>query len=302
MGRELKRVPLDFDQPMNERWHGFVNPHHTAVKCPHCDGTGSSRTARRLKDQWYGYIDFRPEDRGSVPVTPDHPKVRALAERNARPDPELRWGGCDFVRETIRLANHYNTRWMYHLNEADVAALLEGGRLRDLTHTFTAGEGWKTNDPVRVPTPAEVNTWSLGGMGHDSFNQWLVVKAECARLGVESNCEHCAGEGETWPSEEARKIYDDWQSFEPPAGEGYQIWETVNEGSPISPVFATPEELARHMAGTKWGADKGTSYETWLKFITGPGWSMTAATVNGVFMNGVDAAVDLADKAESTDA
>ena len=82
MGRELKRVPLDFAQPLNERWHGFVNPHHTAVKCPYCAGTGSSPTARHLKDQWYGYAEFHPEDRGSVPFAVDHPHVRALAERN----------------------------------------------------------------------------------------------------------------------------------------------------------------------------------------------------------------------------
>ena len=62
-------------------------------------------------------------------------------------------------------------------------------------------------------------------------------------------------------------------AVEPPAGDGYQIWETVSEGSPISPVFATPEELARHMAGRPWGADKGSSYDAWMRFINGPGWA-----------------------------
>lgn len=289
MGRELKRVPLDFAQPLNERWHGFVNPHHTAVKCPHCDGTGSSPTARHLKDQWYGYAEFHPEDRGSAPFAVDHPHVRALAERNARPDREIRWLGCDVEREARRLADMFNGQWMHHLNEADVAALVDGGRLRDLTHTFTPGSGWKANEPVRVPTPAEVNEWSLSGFGHDSINQWIVVGAECKRLGIESSCEHCSGEGETWPSEDARKLYDDWQSFEPPTGPGYQIWETVSEGSPISPVFATPEALASHMAGTRWGADRGTSYETWLKFITGPGWAPSAVMTAGVVVAGVTA-------------
>ena len=33
MGRELKRVPLDFDWPLNKPWEGFVNPHYTAVEC-----------------------------------------------------------------------------------------------------------------------------------------------------------------------------------------------------------------------------------------------------------------------------
>ena len=30
---------------------------------------------------------------------------------------------------------------------------------------------------------------------------------------------------------------------EPPVGEGYQLWETVTEGSPMSPVFPSLEEL-----------------------------------------------------------
>lgn len=31
----------------------------------------------------------------------------------------------------------------------------------------------------------------------------------------------------------------------PPEGDGWQVWETVSEGSPISPVFGTDEECAR---------------------------------------------------------
>ena len=81
MGRELKRVPLDFQWPLNKVWAGFLNPHHTAVECPHCAGTGSSPTARHLKDQWYGNAAFQPADRGSVPFTPDHPTIRAKADK-----------------------------------------------------------------------------------------------------------------------------------------------------------------------------------------------------------------------------
>lgn len=33
MGRELKRVPLDFDWPLNKRWEGFINP-YWQHKCP----------------------------------------------------------------------------------------------------------------------------------------------------------------------------------------------------------------------------------------------------------------------------
>jgi len=39
MGRELKRVALDFEHPLHERWPGYLNPHY--IHCPECDGSGS---------------------------------------------------------------------------------------------------------------------------------------------------------------------------------------------------------------------------------------------------------------------
>ena len=35
---------------------------------------------------------------------------------------------------------------------------------------------------------------------------------------------------------------------EPPSGKGYQCWETTSEGSPISPVFKTSDELYEWLA------------------------------------------------------
>lgn len=45
--------------------------------------------------------------------------------------------------------------------------------------------------------------------------------------------------------------------FHPPTGEGWQMWEDTSEGSPMSPVFATREELARWLA----------NYDQWLAII-----------------------------------
>lgn len=52
---------------------------------------------------------------------------------------------------------------------------------------------------------------------------------------------------------------------DPPVGNGYQLWETTSEGSPISPVFATPEELAEWCedGATVLGFEK-ISKEEWL--------------------------------------
>lgn len=289
MGRELKRVPLDFTWPLNKPWQGYINPHYTAQQCEHCAGSGSSPQAKRFNDQWYGNAPFAPEDRGSVPFAVGHPTIRALAERNATPDMRLGWSGRNVDQEALRLAHLFNRGWNHHLNQDDVNALVAGGRLMDLTHTWTAGEGWKAKEPAYTPTAAQVNEWSLRGFGHDSINQWLCVKARCAALGVDPECQHCHGHGEIWPSEDAKALYEGWEREEPPEGAGWQVWETVSEGSPISPVFSTPEDLARHMATTKWGGDSGTTYEQWLKFIVGPGWAPSLVASNGVVETGVQA-------------
>ena len=45
-----------------------------------------------------------------------------------------------------------------------------------------------------------------------------------------------------------------------------------------------------YMADNPWGADRGSSYETWLHFISGPGWAPSGIIdANGV-RTGVDAA------------
>lgn len=284
MGRELRRVPLDFAWPIDKTWEGFLNPLHVATKCAACEGEGYSPEARRLKQLWYGYIPFKPGDRGSTPLLPTDEPVRAFAQRNVANSPEY-YGRDTFAveREARRLCALWNGQWSHHLNADDVAALLASERLKDLTHTFDPVNRWQPRDPPHTPTPQEVNAWSIGGMGHDGINQYVCVKAECERLGVAHLCAECDGEGEHWPSAEAKQAYDDWQPTPPPSGDGYQIWQTVSEGSPISPVFATPEALATHMTTTRWGADTGTPYETWLAFIRGPGWAPSmVANASGV--------------------
>lgn len=53
----------------------------------------------------------------------------------------------------------------------------------------------------------------------------------------------------------------------PPKGEGYQVWETVSEGSPVTPVFAAPEELARWLCANDRSITRDTSYDGWVRFI-----------------------------------
>jgi hypothetical protein len=78
--------------------------------------------------------------------------------------------------------------------------------------------------------------------------------------------------------------------LEVPIGEGYQLWETTSEGSPISPVFATPEELAKWLFENKISTFGGmtTTYENWLEFIKNIKWSFSVAFDGKSLKSGVD--------------
>lgn len=63
----------------------------------------------------------------------------------------------------------------------------------------------------------------------------------------------------------------DWwhaNKFEPPTGDGFQLWQTTGEGSPISPVFATLDELCEYAAEhCSTFADFKASKEEWMKML-----------------------------------
>jgi hypothetical protein len=100
-------------------------------------------------------------------------------------------------------------------------------------------------------------------------------------------CDHCA--------HFARLAgLSDCPSFkiDPPIGDGWQLWETVSEGSPITPVFATAEELIDHMCQPADGDrylpwDKGWSREVAESFVRGSGWAPSLVITGGVAMDGV---------------
>lgn len=265
--RELRRVPLDFEWPIGEIWKGYLNPYaELAVKC-RCDGSGYSPVAYHMKEQWYGDVPFDPRSTGSEPYTSSTPEVRAFAERNVTQARDFyrAHGGTEpaIEREAQRLADLFNSQWSHHLAQADVDALVEGERLWDFTRRprtleqveqlkrQAAEDGspyWLKEPNGYRPTADEVNRWSLSGFGHDSINAWVCVKARCAREGVEVTCVFCGGTGHTWPSKEAKEACDNWERKDPPVGEGYQLWGTCSEGEPMSPVFATLQELANYAA------------------------------------------------------
>jgi hypothetical protein len=240
MGRELKRVPLDFDWPLNKIWDGFKNPHYTAKKCVYCDGTGYGRQAKFISDQWYGYVQFDPSMTGSVKLTPETDIIRLIAENNVTRSPEFYGKGERAIRnEAQRLSDMWNKQWCHHLDQHDVNALWAKGRLADLNQNWRENH----NEGVTPPTASEVNRWSLTGFGHDAINHSYCVEAKCERLGIIKTCWHCNGEGDIWASPEDEKLYEEWKETPPPTGEGWQLWETTSEGSPIGPVLETKDQF-----------------------------------------------------------
>ncbi|AFU88177.1 hypothetical protein CcrColossus_gp307 [Caulobacter phage CcrColossus] len=309
MGRELRRVPLDFDWPINETWEGFLNPHYTATPCPICvdnsgHSTGYSPYAQKVMDQWYGHRGgIKEVPAYSQPHLPTDDHVVAYAQRQLNHSPGYYGRGPEaLAREALRLSNLWNGSLCHHIDQDDVQALINAGRLNDFTHVWRDGpEGrrWYPKEPAVVPTAREVNIWSCSSMGHDSINMSIVIRSRCERAGQPTTCTHCGGHGDIWASKEDEARYNAWKPTPPPEGEGWQIWETVSEGSPITPVFRTPEELARYKARHPYGTDKA-SYESWMKFLLGDGWAPSAiGFAGGGIMNGVEGLARL--KAQTSD-
>jgi len=279
VGREIKRVPVGFDQPLYEVWPGYLRPDELdEVSCEACEGTGYSAHARHLKDLWYGHLPFDPDSTGSTPFTIDTPAIRERAERNIEHSPQYYGRGEDaIVREANRLAALFNSQWSHHLHQDDVDALVADGRLHDFTHTWVKGDGWKPIEPTPTVTAEQVNAWSLGGLAHDSINCMIVVRARCEREGQPETCATCDGHGpfEAYPGQRAEA--EAWQQTGPPTGDGWQLWETTSEGSPVSPVFGTAEELATWISNpdrTDRYAKDGMPYPAAMQFVQA-GWAPT---------------------------
>lgn len=287
MGRELRRVPLDFDWPLKETWAGYLNPfYERSAECSACGGTGESPIARRMSREWYGNAPFDPVAYGARPITRNHPPIRARAELNVKQSPGFYGTGELAVdREAMRLWKLWRGMWSHNLIQADVDALIAHGRLMDFTHVprtaeqheivrakvAAGGNSWLPEPNGCIPSADEVNDWSFRGFGHDSINRSVCVTARAAREDISEAqcvCPSCDGDGRSWPSPEVKTQYETWERSEPPKGDGFQLWQTTSEGSPVSPVFKTLEDLCEWCArnATTFGYDRASAAE-WRRML-----------------------------------
>lgn len=234
MDRVLKRVPLGFSYPLQKIWDGYINP-CPPFDCKKCYGTGYNEATRKLKDDWYAY---------------------------SRSDGREGWG--------------------LHLEQEDVDALLERDRLWHFTRVpinkwqlwvvlqkrAAGGNSWLPFNNGYHPTAKEVNAWARKGIGHDALNRNICVEARAKRMEIYGLCDHCNGEGVWYVNDRHKKCYEEWEPYDPPEGEGFQLWENTSEGSPISPVFKSLEELCAWCEpnATVFGSKRATAME-WRKML-----------------------------------
>jgi hypothetical protein len=121
----------------------------------------------------------------------------------------------------------------------------------------------------------------------------------------EESAKWARGEFPDFASEESRKLtYEEWNGARPDAADYMPRWtpeeathlmmyETTSEGTPISPAFATPEELARWLADNNASAfgSETASYEAWLRVARG-GYACSAVVVDGRMTSGVEGLSD----------
>ena len=111
----------------------------------------------------------------------------------------------------------------------------------------------------------------LHRFGHDDMDLYTALRKIVAAAGLPKRwgpCKTCKGSAED-PA--TKKASARWRPTEPPRGEGWQLWETTSEGSPISPVFATADGLAAWCAtNATLSGDFRADREHWTRMLSAP--------------------------------
>lgn len=149
-------------------------------------------------------------------------------------------------------------RWDTKITDVEVAALMESGRISDVSNF----NGWYDEDKKvwmiwkdkkhvvcekpEFPSADAVNKWAGGkGFGHDAINRAICVKARAEHLGVYGYCEHCTnGNGYVYDEPTAKVALQLWY-IHPRKGcsRGVYIEDIKQEDLPN--IFAHLKEAAK---------------------------------------------------------
>ena len=123
---------------------------------------------------------------------------------------------------------------------------------------------------------------------------------DCNGDGVrgQRECTRCQGHGDL-ATDELRAWQDAMPDAPIPSGDGWQLWETVGD-SPMSPVFATSDELVEWMMTHPWRLNpslsgpslvRSTRYEAERLVAVGTSLGSFIITRDGELIDGVTAAI-----------
>lgn len=183
MGREIKRVSLDFDWPLGKVWEGYVPPPDGRAECTSCSGDGLNQLARVI------ISTLRTCDQQDAQIIK---LLQGLSAVLRRADEEHRM--FDFF-DSSKIDFHAGFQVLRAIN------LAAGTTMEEVFY-----------------------------------------------------CTSCGGRGTVVVEAEQATFYETWERTEPPAGEGWQVWENVSEGSPLTTVFPTARALCLELRerGTLW--------------------------------------------------
>jgi hypothetical protein len=225
MGREVRRVDREQVQghPLGTVWHGLKTPAHLEpVNCKACLQTGLNPASLLLEKSFYDSDGCGSRWRYDHGVAPD-----------GSPTDKGPWR---ILGTTLR--------WCNKITQEEVNHLAAEKRLMDYTHTWTQEDGWQVREDGYIPSAEEINLRedTRGTRSHDAINRGILVEFRARKMGIYGLCEHCHGYGEVWKDEATKLAFDAWEPTFPREGNDWQLWETVSDGSPVTPAF----ETARH--------------------------------------------------------
>jgi hypothetical protein len=88
-----------------------------------------------------------------------------------------------------------------------------------------------------------------------------------------------------YATEPTREAY--MPDFDAPEDElGWVLYETVSEGSPVTPVFASADELVDHLATVGMDYDQQPMRRTAAEALVRSGWAPSAMMIGGTFLEG----------------
>jgi hypothetical protein len=126
MGRTLKRVPMDFNWPLDKVWEGYLNPFY-GKECPTCKGYGHNEATHKIYGEWYAF---------------DSPSYKWLDAKH--------------------ILRYNDNAHCYHLTQVEVDALLAPNRLQSLKEkqgrdpTVDEVNQWAIYDPTGHDS---INCW-----------------------------------------------------------------------------------------------------------------------------------------------